>query len=97
MKNILPIELMEAWEDREGPVVLTTTDSNGMPNSIYASIVNITNDGRIAVADNYFYKTKANIDSGSKVSVLFITKKHKSYQIKGTLEYHNDGRQYEEM
>jgi predicted pyridoxine 5'-phosphate oxidase superfamily flavin-nucleotide-binding protein len=97
MKNILPIELMEAWEDREGPVVLTTTDSNGMPNSIYASIVNITNDGRIAVADNYFYKTKANIDSGSKVSVLFITKKHKSYQLKGTLEYHNDGRQYEEM
>ncbi|NLW30214.1 MAG: pyridoxamine 5'-phosphate oxidase family protein [Fibrobacter sp.] len=97
MKNILPIELMEAWEDREGPVVLTTTDSNAMPNSIYASIVNITNDGRIAVADNYFYKTKANIDSGSKASVLFITKKHKSYQVKGTLEYYSNGAQYEEM
>jgi predicted pyridoxine 5'-phosphate oxidase superfamily flavin-nucleotide-binding protein len=90
-------EAADAWGEREGPVVLTTVDGRGMPNAIYASVVNRMADGRLAVADNYFSKTKANIDAGSKASILFITKSHKSYQVKGSIEYQAAGPLYQEM
>ena len=33
----IPGILKEAWEDREGPVVLTTVGTDGNPNNIYAN------------------------------------------------------------
>ena len=97
MERKLPPEVVEAWNGREGPVVVTTVDSRGMPNSIYASIVRMSADGRISVADNYFDKTLANIRLGTSASVLFITGNRKAYQIKGSLEYHEAGPLYAEM
>jgi len=97
MSRSLPTEIENGWLEREGPVVLGTSDASGVPNLIYASIVDRMKDGRIAVADNYFDKTLANIRNGSKASVLFITKARKSYQIKGTLEYCTEGPLYDEM
>ena len=38
----LPEAAAQAWENREGPVVLTTVDSRGIPNTIYVSCVNNT-------------------------------------------------------
>ena len=89
--------LKEAWENHEGPVVLTTADEKGIPNAIYATNVKLLDDGRIVVADNYFNKTRANIKGGSKGSVLFLTKERKSYQAKGSIEYLTDGPIYEDM
>jgi predicted pyridoxine 5'-phosphate oxidase superfamily flavin-nucleotide-binding protein len=86
----LPETVAEQWENREGPVVFTTVDELGVPNSIYAGIVKKLDDGRILVVDNYFNKTKKNIMKGTKVSVLFITKERKSFQIKGAVEYHKN-------
>ena len=54
-------------------------------------------DGRIVVADNYFHKTRANIQNGSKGSVLFLTTERKSYQAKGPIEYFTEGPIYEDM
>jgi len=93
----LPKEVIEAWKERESPLVLITVSADGVPNAIYASIVNILSDGRIAVVDNYFKKTKSNIEMNSKASALFISKNHKSYQIKGSIEYYNDGPIYNQM
>jgi predicted pyridoxine 5'-phosphate oxidase superfamily flavin-nucleotide-binding protein len=97
MKSALPEEALSAWNDREGPVVLTTVDAAGMPNSIYASIAHLTSDGRLAVCDNYFEKTRANIDAATKACLLFITRQRKSYQIKGTIDYYSSGPLYDEM
>lgn len=97
MSSVLPDEVLAAWNDREGPVVLTTVDPAGTPNSIYAGIAHLTGDGRLAVCDNYFDKTKANIDAQTKACLLFITKQRKSYQVKGTIDYHTSGPLYEEM
>jgi len=83
--------LKKAWEQRDGAIVLTSVDSNGMPNSIYATCVNMSEDGRIVIADNYFSKTKKNIEHKSNLSVLFITTEGKSYQVKGTFEYYTSG------
>jgi len=89
--------LKDAWDSREGPVVLTTVDEKVVPNAIYATSVKLLDDGRIVVADNYFNKTRANIKRGSMGSVLFLTKERKAYQAKGSIEYLIEGSIYEDM
>ena len=84
-------EVIQAWEDRNGPVVLTTVDAEGMPNAIYATCVGRFDESTLVIADNYFDKTRANIKNGSRGSVLFITQGNKAYQVKGVLEYHTEG------
>lgn len=93
----LPETVSKAWEEREGPVVLTTSDKKGMPNAIFATCVSKYSDDTIIVANNYFRKTLENIQNGSKGSILFLTKDRKSYQIKGSIEYHKEGAVYEDM
>jgi predicted pyridoxine 5'-phosphate oxidase superfamily flavin-nucleotide-binding protein len=93
----LPETVSKAWEEKEGPVVLATIDKHGIPNIIYVTCVSKYNDETIIVANNYFNKTLENIFSGSKGSILFITKERKSYQIKGSLEYHREGAIFEDM
>jgi len=93
----LPEQVLQAWEEREGPVVLTTVDADGKPNAIYATCTAIYGTDRIVVADNYFAKTQANILAGSKGSLLFITKDTKSYQIKGSIAYIKEGAVFDDM
>ncbi|MDY0289551.1 MAG: pyridoxamine 5'-phosphate oxidase family protein [Sphaerochaeta sp.] len=87
----------QAWLQRDGAVVVSTVDSKGMPNSIYATCVGLSDDNRIVIANNYFSKTKQNIDANSKATVLFITKEGKSYQVKGDVEYHTSGAMFDWM
>jgi predicted pyridoxine 5'-phosphate oxidase superfamily flavin-nucleotide-binding protein len=93
----LPEVVRTAWENREGPVVFTTVDAQGNPNSIYVTCVNRYGDDSMVVADNFFNKTRANILAGSLGSMLFITKEGKSFQIKGTIAYHTQGPVFEDM
>ena len=93
----LPEVVSEAWETREGPIVLTTVNEDGIPNAIYASCVRKYDESHIVVADNYFHKTKANLKAGSPASILFITDKGKAYQIKGSVTYETEGAYYQDM
>ena len=86
-----------AWEDREGAVILTTVDTGGLPNAIYATCVTLFDGDRIVIANNFFDTTMENLQSGIKVAVLFITSDKKSYQIKGSMEYHTEGAVFEDM
>jgi predicted pyridoxine 5'-phosphate oxidase superfamily flavin-nucleotide-binding protein len=95
--SALPEKVSEAWENREGPIILSTVNEDGIPNAIYATCVSKFSEDTIVVANNYFSKTLKNILSGSKGSILFITKEGKSYQMKGSIEYHKDGRIFEDM
>lgn len=96
MKTI-PENVKQAWENREGPVILTTINKNKVPNSIYATCVSIYQGNRIIIADNYFQKTRQNIQEKKKAAVLFMDKNGKAYQIKGTIESHQDGEFFENM
>lgn len=89
--------LKEAWDLREGPAVFTTADKNGLPNSVYVLGMKLLEDGRIAVMDNYFHKTRENIKNGSKGSFLFLARPRKPYQAKGTIEYLTSGPVYEDL
>ena len=93
----LPEEVLQAWEDREGPVILATVSPTGEPNIIYATCVAAFGDDRLVVADNYFDKTRKNLEHGGKGALLFRSSKGKAYQVKGVLEYHKDGEVYEHM
>lgn len=93
----LPDVVRKAWEDRNGPVVLVTVDGAGVANAIYATCVSMFGVDKLVVADNYFSKTRANILSGSKGAILFITNEGKAYQAKGTLTYHKEGDVFDDM
>ena len=93
----VPKSILQAWENREDPVVLATTDKTGVPNAIYVSCVGLFGEDRFVVADNYFDKTKKNIREGSRGVILFITKERKSYQVKGSFEYHYKGELFDYM
>lgn len=93
----LPEQVSKAWEERQGPIILSTVDGDGNPNAIYATCVSKFSEERIVVANNYFAKTQENILAGSKGSILFITKEGTSYQIKGSIEYHKEGVIFDDM
>lgn len=96
MAKIPPVTLA-AWQDRDGPIVLTTVGADGVPNAIYATCVGLHDDAAVLVANNYFDKTMTNITGGTRASVLFLTKSGKSYQLKGSVEYHERGPLFEAM
>ncbi len=94
----LPPTAKSAWENREGPVILTTVDADGTPNSIYATCVSMFGDERLIVADNYFDKTRRNVQGGGKAAaILFMAKGGKAYQVKGMIEYHTEGDVFADM
>lgn len=93
----LPEIVTNALEDREGPFILSTVNGDGTPNSVYVSCVSIFSEDTIVIANNKFSKTLENILSGSRGSILFITKEGKSYQIKGSFEYHKEGSIFDDM
>ncbi len=93
----VPQEVSQAWENRNGPVILATIDEVATPNIIYATCVGKFGDDKLVVADNFFNKTRRNILSGSKGAILFMTKDNKAFQVKGRLEYHKSGPVYDDM
>ena len=93
----LPEAAAKAWENREGPVIMTTVDSKGMPNTIYVTCVNKYSNDQIVVADNKMHKTRANIKAGSPVTLLYITKNKKAFQLKGSGAYTTEGPVFEDM
>jgi uncharacterized protein len=93
----LPKGVREAWENREGPAVFATANNAGEPNVIYVTCASAYSESQLVVADNYFDKTRKNILAGSKGSILFKTKEGKAYQVKGSLEYHQQGPLFDHM
>ncbi len=93
----LPEIINDAWKNREEKIIFTTVDNDGIPNAVYITCVAMYGEDLIVIADNYFDKTKKNILSGSKGSVLFITKDGKAYQAKGTIEYQKKGKIFADM
>ena len=93
----IPESVAAAWEEREGPVILTTVSSAGVPNAIYATCTARYGEDTIVVANNYFSKTMENINAGKMASLLFMTEAQKAFQLKGRLEYHTSGPIFDDM
>jgi len=90
--SAMSTDLIQAWENREGPIVLVTVNADGTPNAIYATCVGKYDDSTLVVADNYFNKTRENIlGANHQGCILFMAKGGKACQVKGTIEYHREG------
>ena len=93
----LPEIVKTCWNDRDGAIIFTTVDENGLPNSIYATCVSMYEDEMVVIANNYFDKTIKNIKAGCKGSVLFMAKDGKAIQIKGSIKYFQEGPVFDDM
>jgi len=93
----LPEVAINAWDVHEGPVVFTTVNKKGMPNTIYAVCAQRIGDEKIVVANNKMHKTLENVKAGTKATILYITDEKKSFQVKGTLDYFTRGDIYDDM
>ena len=93
----LPQAFLDAWEQREPRMILTTVDTSAEPNSVWVLCVKMLDEKRVLIANNFFNKTLKNILAGSRGALLFIAPEREAYQIKGSLEYYEDGPIYDEM
>lgn len=99
MNETLPETVKLAWENKKAEVVFTTVSNDSISNSIYVTCTSLYDGNKIIVANNFFDKTMKNILSGSKATILFITKdaKPKAYQIKGSIKYVTEGDAFDNM
>jgi uncharacterized protein len=93
----LPEIASQAWDNKQDLVIFTTVDATGNPNSVYVVFAQKYGEDKIAIADNYFSKTRANILAGSRGSILYITPDKKAYQVKGRIEYLTEGEIFTDM
>jgi len=93
----LPQAFLDAWEQREPRMILTTVNQANEPNAVWVLCVKKLGDKRILIANNFFHKTLENILAGSHGALLMIAPEREAYQIKGSLEYHTDGPIYTDM
>ncbi len=90
-------EVSMAWDNRKGPVVFSTVETNGNPNTIYETCVSKFDEETIVIVDNYFDKTRKKHSFREQGLSLFITNEDKSFQLKGIVEYHTSGKLFEDM
>ena len=96
MSNLSEL-ISKEWNDRQNFIVFTTVNKDSVPNSVYIGFASLYDSNTLLIADNKLAKTKENILSGCKGSVLFITSERKAYQIKGTLSYAKEGKLFDDM
>ena len=87
--NRLPEEVLKVWTAHEGPIVFSTVSAEGMPNSIYATCVGMSEDGCIVIADNYFKKQK-NVLAEDWIGPLHLFLRGPPVS-EGKVEYHVEG------
>jgi len=94
----IPNRVLEAWQERDGPSVLTTVDADGLPNTIWVNIVRLFDGDKLAIGDIVFSKTRANLQLPNAVgNYLWLTKEKKSFQIKGHFTYETEGERFETL
>jgi len=93
----IPKNIIEDWNEKEAPIVLTTVSKEGVPNSIYATCAALFEGNKALVANNKFKKTYQNIMDNDRATLLFISKDRKAYQLKGSIKYATEGPEFDDM
>lgn len=96
MAKLTP-EALAAWQHHDERMIFTTTNEDNVANSIWVICAKLINNEQFVIANNAFNKTLENIKMGSKGVLLYIAPERESYQVKGTLEYYENGPIYEDM
>jgi predicted pyridoxine 5'-phosphate oxidase superfamily flavin-nucleotide-binding protein len=93
----MPPEVRETLE-KQKPVPIATASKGGVPNVVFVGLLKILDDETILIADNFFYKTAANLKENPQVSLLcYSSETKKSFQIKGRVEVHVKDKVHDDM
>lgn len=93
----MPPDVKETLE-KQKPVPIATASKDGVPNVVFVGLLKIVDDENIMIADNFFYKTAANLEQNPKISILcYNGDTKKSFQIKGSVTLCREGKDFETM
>ncbi len=94
----IPEHVISAWQQKNTPAVFSTVSDDGTPNIIYTAYASQFSDDAFVITNHFFNKMINNILSGSKGAILFLSEDGAtSYQLMGSLEYHQDDEIYEQI
>ncbi|MEM0232953.1 MAG: pyridoxamine 5'-phosphate oxidase family protein [Candidatus Nezhaarchaeales archaeon] len=78
--------------------VLATSSRDGKPNAVPIIFVWPWSEEEVVIADNFFLKTRANIEENPVASLTFWDPEtREGYQIKGRVQVHTSGPVFEEV
>jgi predicted pyridoxine 5'-phosphate oxidase superfamily flavin-nucleotide-binding protein len=93
----MPPDVRETLE-KQKPVPIATASKDGVPNVVFIGLLKIIDDETLMIADNFFYKTAANLAENPNISILcYNGETKKSFQIKGIVTVHKDGDSFNQM
>lgn len=81
---------------KEAKLVWVGTSSKDVPNVNIVAFFRVM-DGKVLLVDNFFNKTRSNIEENPKVAITVNSPEgDAAYQLKGTAEVHTEGEVYED-
>jgi hypothetical protein len=93
----MPPDVRETLE-KQKPVPIATASKDGIPNVVFVGLLKIVDDETLMLADNFFYKTAANLMENPKISILcYNSETKKSFQIKGSAMVCKEGPSFNDM
>src|SRR5512137_1566370 len=93
----MPPEVKETLE-KQKPLPIATASKSGVPNVVFVGLMKIVDDETLMLADNFFYKTAANLAENPRISILcYNTETKKSFQIKGSVTVSKEGDDFAAM
>ena len=88
-------ERMKELFDKVHTVVLSTIGEDGTPNAVPVGTKKILDDETILMSDQFFNKTRANMEVNPQVAVTFW-EGQEGYQLKGTVNIETSGQRFED-
>lgn len=92
----IPKEVKEVLE--ESDLVRIGSCSDGIPNVNIVYYYKVIDEGKILLADNFFNKTRENIEKNPKIAIsLKAPDESVAYELKGSVKVYTEGPIFDEM
>ncbi len=83
---------------KEADLAWVGTCSSGVPNVNIVYYFKVIDDDKILLADNYFNKTRENIEKNPRIALTIKSSEESvAYEVKGSAEIHTEGEIFDEM
>ncbi len=76
---------------------LATSSPDSVPNVVYVKYLKVLDDQTVLIGDNYFEKTKKNLEDNKYAAFVVLDEKKGSFQIKGRTKRLLNGPLYDEV
>ncbi len=91
----MPKEVREVVE-KQKPLPIATASGDGKPNVVFVTMWKILDDETILFVDNFFNKTRANLEANPQMAVVaYDSESKKSYQLKGRVTLETSGSNFD--